>query len=97
MKAASRSASDRQQSRAQLPYDELMLFNQHCLAALELIKVFAERKIVRHPESRYYCAMLQELRACASQTVIEYIDQQELSVAAAASRERLKLEKQLLK
>jgi len=97
MKAASRSASDRQQSRAQLPYDELMLFNQHCLAALELIKVFAERKIVRHPERRYYCAMLQELRACASQIVIENIDERELSIAATASKARLKLEKRLLK
>ena len=97
MKAAPKPASDRLQRPTQLPYDELMQFNQHCLAALELIKVFAERKMIRGTESRYWCAMLQELRACASQTVIEYIDQQELSVAAAASRERLKLEKRLLK
>ena len=97
MKAAQKPASDRLQRPTQLSYDELMQFNQHCLAALELIKVFAERKMIRGTESRYWCAMLQELRACSSQTVIEYIDQQELSVAAAASRERLKLEKRLLK
>ena len=48
-------------------------------------------------ESRYYRSMLEELRASTSQTVIEHIDQQELSAAAQASKERLKLEKQLFK
>ena len=81
----------------QLPYEQLMRFNQHSVAAIELIEEFTERRMITRVESRYYCAMLQELRACASQTVIEHIDQQELSIAARASKMRLKLEKQMLK
>jgi len=81
----------------QLPYEQLMRFNQHCVAAVELIEEFMERRLIARAESRYYRAMLEELRACASQAVIEHIDQQELSKAAAASRERLKREKRLLK
>ena len=66
MKVAPKPASDRLQRPTQLPYDELTQFNQHCLAALELIKVFADRKMIRRTENRYWCAMLQELRACVS-------------------------------
>jgi len=80
-----------------LPYDELMRFHQHCVAAIELIDEFTERRILARKEGRYYRAMLQELRACVSQAVIEHIDQRELSIAAAAAKNRMNLEKQLLK
>ena len=81
----------------QLAYEQLMRFNQHCVAAIELIHEFTNRRMLARKEGRYYRAMLQEVRACVSQAVIEHIDQRELSIAAAASRERLNLEKQLLK
>ena len=47
---------------AQLPYDELMQFNQHCAAALDLIESFGQQRMIPSAESRYYRALLQELR-----------------------------------
>ena len=94
MKAAKESTL---RNPAQLPYEQLMQFNQHCLAALDLIEAFAEQRMIPRNEGRYYRALLQELRASASQSLIEHLDEQEISIAAAASKDRLKLEKQMLK
>jgi hypothetical protein len=78
-------------------YEQLMQFNQHCAEALDLIEVFGKRRMIPRTEHRYYRALLQELRAAISQTVIEHIDQQELASAAQASKERLRIEKQRFK
>lgn len=81
----------------QLTYERLMQFNQHCSAALTLMELFGREEMIPRSESRYYRALLRELRASASQPVLEYLNDKEIAIAAAASRERLKVEKQLLK
>lgn len=78
-------------------YEQLTRFNQQCASALELVEAFGRRRMIPSTEHRYYRALLRELRAAISQTVIEHVDQQEMALAAKASRERLKLEKQMLK
>lgn len=76
-------------------YEQLMRLNRHCGGVLDLIEAFGRRRIIPRTEYRYYRTLLQELRAATSQSVIEYIDQQEPAVAAKASKERLKMEKQM--
>jgi len=97
MKAAKSAPSKPSQLDLMLAYEQLMQFNQHCVGALELIEAFGQKRLIPRTEYRYFRALLQELRASASQTVIEHIDQQEISSAAKAPKERFKIEKQLFK
>jgi hypothetical protein len=95
MKAAKQSPGRPAQSDLVHTYEQLMQFNQHCIDALGLIEAFGQQHLIPRTEHRYYCALLEELRASTSQSVMEYLDQQEISAAAAASRRRLKIEKQM--
>lgn len=78
-------------------YQQLVEFNQHCVAALDLIQAFGDKQMIQPTEYRYYRALLRELRAATSQSVMERLDEQEISIAAKASKERLKIEKQMFK
>lgn len=97
MKAA-KTSKDRPSQPGTVPiYEQLTEFNQHCAGALALIEQFGREQIIPKTEHRYYRALLQELRAAVSQNLIEHIDEKELAVAAKASKERLKIEKQMFK
>jgi hypothetical protein len=78
-------------------YEQLAEFNRACRAALQLIENYGRQGMIPSTECQYYGALLQEVRACVNQTVTDFLDQAETSTAAAASHERLKLEKKLLK
>lgn len=74
-------------------YEQLADFNHNCQAALALIETLAGQRMLRQTEASYYRAVLRELRASISQSVMEFLDQQEISIAGAAYRKRTKLEK----
>ncbi len=78
-------------------YQQLAQFNRHCADAQLLIEIFGKQQMIPQRECRYYSALLQELRALASQSVVEGIEQQEISRAASFGRLRSRLEKQLQK
>jgi len=97
MKGTQQSPGKPSQRGPMAAYEELMEFNQHCRGALDQIEGFGQRQMIPRAEYRYYRALLDELRASVSQSVMEVLDQQEITAAARASRERLHLEKRLLK
>lgn len=70
MKAGKRPIAKHPNKPPHLAYEQLMQFNQHCVAALELIEAFTHQRMIPRTERRYYSAMLQELRASASQSIL---------------------------
>jgi hypothetical protein len=77
-------------------YEQLSEFNQYCRGVLNLIDAFGHQQMIPRSEQQYYSALLREIRSSISQSAVEFMDQHEISEATDASRERLKLEKQML-
>jgi len=67
------------------------------VGAIGILQVFGEQRLMPGPEQKYYCALLEELRASASQMALEQLSDRELSTASAAARSRLKFEKRMYK
>lgn len=81
----------------ELTYEHLAQLNHHCLGALERIQMLGDNRLIPNTESKYYGAVLQELRASVSQIILEQLSERELSAASAASRARVKIEKRMFK
>lgn len=95
MKAAKLLQRNRSITHFGRTYEHLSEFNRHCGAALGLIELLGQERLVTRTEQRCYRALLAEIRALVSQTVMENLGVEETSAAAQSFRERQKLEKQL--
>jgi len=77
------------------PYGQLLLLNHHCLAVVRILKELGRQGTLATRESAYYQAMMEEVRALASQSISEKMSTYEIANAARASRKRARIEKTL--
>ena len=76
-------------------YERLFQLNQHCSAVMATLNALLANGAVNKQDAEYYGLMVEEVRASASQCVVEQLDEREVRFAARASKSRLKLEKKL--
>jgi len=77
------------------PYGQLLFLNHHCLAVARILKVLGRQGTLAARESAYYQAMMEEVRALASQSISEKMNSREIANATRASRKRARIEKTL--
>jgi hypothetical protein len=90
------STSKQQANRSIEVYGYLYLFNHHCQAARNLLKLLSQQSTIQKNEADYYRALLEEVCASASQSVTEHVNGREITRTAHAEQKRLKLESKFL-
>jgi hypothetical protein len=76
-------------------YDQLCALNRHCLSALLALEEC--RPAVPKREWQYCRLLIEEARALASQSIVEWINEREIGIASTISRRRTAIEKQMFK
>jgi hypothetical protein len=76
-------------------YEQLRALNGHCQAALIALK--GCKRAIPTSEWQYCQLLIEEARALASQSIIEWLNDREISIASIASRRRTVLEKRMFK
>jgi hypothetical protein len=77
-------------------YQELLLLNFHALAISKILNDLGRLRALPKNEAAYYASMVEEVRASASQSIVENMNALEIFRAADASKFRQRLEKELL-
>jgi hypothetical protein len=74
-------------------YEQLRELNQHCETVLRTLE--ACRRVIPKSERKYCRLLIQEARALASQSIVEFLNEREIAIASDVSRQRTLLEKRL--
>jgi hypothetical protein len=78
-------------------YERLLLLNLYCAASIDLLGQPDRAKVLPPNEASYYAAHVEEVRACASQSIDEYLNGVEIKRGAVAAKKRRRVEKAILK
>jgi len=76
-------------------YVLLNAFNQSCVDAITIVEMLRRRNAIPKNEARYFRVILEETRACISQSTAEYLNSLETASAARAESLKKKLERRL--